>query len=55
MAVKKLFDHLNAITAEQDPKYFDKLSEEDLKSWSNFMINRFLSMKPEWVELIAFN
>jgi hypothetical protein len=53
VAAKKLFDHLNAITAEQDPNYFDKLSEEDLKSWSNFMINRFLSMKPEWVELIA--
>lgn len=53
MAAKKLFDHLNAITTEQDPKYFDKLSEEDLKSWSNFMINRFLSMKSEWVELIA--
>ena len=53
MAAKKLFDHLNAITSEQDPKYFEKLSEEDLKSWSNFMINRFLSMKPEWVELIA--
>ena len=53
MAAKKLFDHLNAITSEQDPKYFDKLSDEDLKSWSNFMINRFLSMKPEWVELIA--
>lgn len=53
MSAKKLFDHLNAITAEQDPKYFDKLSDEDLKSWSNFMINRFLSMKPEWVELIA--
>jgi hypothetical protein len=53
MAAKKLFDHLNAITAEQDPKYFDKLTEEDLKSWSNFMINRFLSMKSEWVELIA--
>jgi len=53
MAVKKLFDHINAITSEQDPKYFDKLTEEDIKSWSNFMINRFLSMKPEWVELIA--
>jgi len=53
MAAKKLFDHLNAITAEQNPNYFDSLSEEDLKSWSNFMINRFLSMKPEWVELIA--
>lgn len=50
---KKLFDHLNAITADQDPKYFDKLSEEDVKSWSNFMINRFLSMKVEWIELIA--
>lgn len=53
MAAKKLFDHISAITSEQDPKYFDKLTEEDLKSWSNFMINRFLSMKPEWVELIA--
>ena len=53
MAAKKLFDHLTAITAEQDPNYFDKLTEEDKKSWSNFMINRFLSMKPEWVELIA--
>ena len=53
MAAKKLFDHLNAITAEQDPNYFNKLTEEDIKSWSNFMINRFLSMKPEWVELIA--
>ena len=53
MSTKKLFDHLNAITSEQDPNYFDKLSEEDLKSWSNFMVNRFLSMKSEWVELIA--
>jgi hypothetical protein len=53
MAAKKLFDHLTALTSEQDPNYFDKLSEEDVKSWSNFMINRFLSMKPEWVELIA--
>jgi hypothetical protein len=53
MAAKKLFDHLTALTAEQDPKYFDKLTEEDIKSWSNFMINRFISMKPEWVELIA--
>jgi hypothetical protein len=53
MAAKKLFDHLNAITSEQNPDYFKTLTEEDVKSWSNFMINRFLSMKPEWVELIA--
>jgi hypothetical protein len=53
VAAKKIFDHITAITAEQNPSYFDGLSDEDLKSWSNFMINRFLSMKPEWVELIA--
>lgn len=50
---KKLFDHINAITTEQDPKYFDKLGEDDIKTWSNFMINRFLSMNPQWIELIA--
>ena len=50
---QKLFDHINAITTIQDPKYFDNLSDEDKKSWSNFMINRFLSMNPDWVELIA--
>ena len=50
---KKLFDHLHQITSVQDPNYFDTLSEDDIKSWSPFMINRFLSMKPEWTELIA--
>jgi len=50
---KKLFDHINAITTEQDPNYFDKLGEDDIKTWSNFMINRFLSMNPQWIELIA--
>jgi hypothetical protein len=53
MAGKSLFDHIKAITNEQDPKYFEQLSEEDKKSWSNFMINRFLSMNPDWIELIA--
>ena len=53
MAGKSLFDHIKAITTEQNPKYYDNLSEEDKKTWSNFMINRFLSMNPEWVEIIA--
>jgi hypothetical protein len=53
MAGKSLFDHIKAITNEQDPKYYDNLSEEDRKSWSNFMINRFLSMNPDWIEIIA--
>lgn len=50
---KTLFDHINAITQMQDKKYFDKLSDGDKKTWSNFMINRFLSMNPDWTEIIA--
>jgi len=51
--IKTLFDHINAITQIQDKKYFDKLSEADKKTWSNYMINRFLSMNEDWVEIIA--
>ena len=50
---KTLFDHLNAITDKKDPKYWDKLEDADKKTWSNYMILRFLSMKPEWIETIA--
>jgi len=50
---KTLFDHLNAITDKKDPKYWDNLEEADKKTWSNYMVLRFLSMKPEWIELIA--
>ena len=50
---KTLFDHINAITQDKNPKYWDTLDESDKKTWSNYMILRFLSMKSEWVELIA--
>ena len=50
---KGLFDHLNAICDKKDPKYWDTLDESERKTWSNYMILRFLSMKPEWIELIA--
>lgn len=50
---KSLFEHIKAITTEQDPKYWDKLDESDKKTWSNFMIHRFLSMNPDWIELIG--
>ena len=49
---KSLFDHINQITAVQNPNYWEEISEEDKKSFSNYMFNRFLSMKPEWVELV---
>ena len=50
---KGLFDHIKAITNEQDPKYWESLEESDRKTWSNYLILRFLSMKPEWIELIS--
>lgn len=44
MAKKELFDHINHIKFQQDPDYYKNLSKEDRKSWSSFMILKFLSM-----------
>ena len=49
---KSLFDHIRQITAVQSPSYWEDISDEDKKSWSNYMTHRFLSMKMEWVELV---
>ena len=49
---KGLFDHVKQITDFQSPNYWDEISEEDKKTWSNFMINRFLSMKMDWIEIV---
>ena len=49
---KNLFDHINAITSQQHSDYWDEITDEDKKSWSNYMVNRFLSMKMEWVEFV---
>lgn len=48
-----LFEHINAITKDQDKKYWDKLDESDRKSWSNYMVLRFLSMNPDFLPLIS--
>jgi len=50
---KTLFDHIKAITQFQDPKYWDTLEESDRKTWSNYMVLRFLSMNYDWVPLVA--
>ena len=49
---KSLFDHINQITTTQNPNYWDEISDEDKKSWSNYMVNRFLSMNSDWMELV---
>ena len=50
---KSLFDHIKAITSEQNPNYWETLSNADKKTWSNYMIHRFLSMNPEWIEILS--
>lgn len=52
--VKSLFDHLNQIYCVQDKNYFKNLSESDLKTWSNFMLNRFISMTYDYIEYIDY-
>jgi len=50
---KTLFDHIKAVTQYQDPKYWDKLDEGDKKTWSNYMIHRFLSMNKDWIQVLS--
>lgn len=50
---KSLFDHIKAITQEQRIDYWDTLEEGDKKTWSNYMIHRFLSMNSDWVEILS--
>jgi hypothetical protein len=39
-----LFDHVNALNYGKSRDYFSKLSEKDKKTWSSFMVTKFLSM-----------
>ena len=50
---KTLFDHIKQITSVQNPKYWDTLEDSDKKTWSNYMIHRFLSMNPDWIEVLS--
>jgi hypothetical protein len=45
-----LFDHINNIRHIKKP--WARLSDVDKKTWSTYMVNRFLSMNPEYTELV---
>lgn len=51
--VKGLFDHVKEIQTSQNPNYFDTLSPGDLKTWSNFMILKALSMDQDFIDYSA--
>jgi len=44
-----LFQHLNAIYEKQDKDYWDNLEDADRKTFSVYMINRFVSMNPDYL------
>jgi hypothetical protein len=52
LKAKLLFDHIKQITDHQKPNYWNDISDEDKKSWSNYMVNRFLSMKVDWIDIV---
>lgn len=51
---KKLFDHINHIKYNQDKSYYSRLSHEDRKSYSTFMILKFLSMDSEITQYVNY-
>ena len=52
MKTKTLFDHIKQITNVQNQLYWDNITDDDKKTWSNYMVHRFLSMKAEWIEVV---
>ena len=46
----KIFDWLGQITCYKKP--WDSFSEADQKTFNTFIINRFLSMRVSWVDLV---
>lgn len=46
------FDHVNAIYTNQSIDYFDNLDDSDKKGFSSYMINRIISMIPEFLPIV---
>ncbi len=46
----QIFDFLKQITYEKQP--WDSFTEEDRASFNPYMIHRFLSMNPEYIEFV---
>ena len=52
MKTKSLFDHITHITQRQTKNYFEDINDADRKTWSNYMVNRFLSINSNWTDLV---
>jgi hypothetical protein len=45
------FDHIKEIYTKQRMDYFDTLSDDDKKTFQPYMINRIISMNPDFIEI----
>ena len=45
-----LFDWLKQLTYNKGD--WDSFSDDDKKSWNNYMVHRFLSMNPDYIEVV---
>lgn len=52
--VKGLFDHISHIRQIKSPDYFDKLTDDEKKSFNHYMICRVLSMDKSIIEEVSF-
>ena len=49
---KTLFDHINEIYQSQKKNYFSTLDDGEKRTYSNYMVNRFLSMNVHQLPLV---
>ena len=53
MKPKTLFDHIKQITEKKVSKgYWESLSESEEKSFSTYLVNRYLSMNMNWIDFV---
>jgi len=50
---RNLFDHLRYLTEGDNPvQYWNELTDAEKKEFSPYMINRWLSMNPDWTDFV---
>jgi len=52
LKTRSLFQHLDSIYTDQRVKYWDELELADQKTYSPYMINRLVSMTPDYIEVV---
>ena len=48
--MRNIFDWLKEINITKSP--VDSFKDKDWEVWNSYMVHRFLSMKPEWIEVV---